>query len=228
MHTAKLNPSKTSRNVTLEAETLLPTQHGTFRMVVFHHGDDPAEHIAMIKGDVHGAVDLPVRMHSECLTSEVMGSMKCDCREQLQAALAHLERVGRGVVVYLRQEGRGIGLINKIKAYALQEKGADTIQANQMLGLGIDNRTYGAAADLLRTLGVQSVKLMTNNPDKLAQLAELGIEVTGRVPVVIASNPHSARYLKVKRDQMAHLLGEEPRTPRFELIRPQSAAGSAR
>lgn len=195
--------------VTLEAETQLPTRSGTFRMVVFHHGDDGADHIAMIKGDVNGAEELPVRVHSECLTSEVMGSLKCDCREQLQAALAHIERAGRGIVVYLRQEGRGIGLVNKVRAYALQEQGADTIEANTRLGLGVDLRTYEQTAALLETLGVRSIRLMTNNPDKLGQLSRLGVKVTGRIPVIIPANPHSAGYLKVKREQMAHLLGLE-------------------
>jgi GTP cyclohydrolase II len=194
--------------LTLHAETRLPTRHGGFRMVVFTYEGEPGEHVAMIKGEVAGALALPVRVHSECLTSEVFGSLKCDCREQLQSALASIERAGRGMVIYLRQEGRGIGLINKVRAYALQESGADTIEANQLLGLPVEGRQYDAAAALLRHLGVQSVKLLTNNPDKLSKLSALGVEVVGRLPVIVAANPHSARYLRVKRERMQHLLGD--------------------
>jgi GTP cyclohydrolase II len=210
--------------ITLEAETNLPTKHGVFRMVVFHYAGDPAEHIAMIKGDLTDAQDVMVRIHSECLTSEVMGSLKCDCREQLQNALNLIEKAGRGMVIYLRQEGRGIGLINKIKAYALQEQGADTIQANELLGLPVEGRHYESAAALLNKLGVKSVKLITNNPEKLRQLGARGIKVAGRVPVIIPANPHSARYLSVKREQMAHLLGEPvaPVAVKHEAVKPEA------
>jgi GTP cyclohydrolase II len=194
-------------DLVLEAETRLPTRAGVFRMVVFRHAGEPGEHIAMIKGDVRGARELPVRVHSECLTSEVLGSLKCDCREQLHRALAQIERAGRGMVIYLRQEGRGIGLINKVKAYALQEQGADTIEANQLLGLPVEGRRYDAAAALLRHLGVESIKLLTNNPDKIEQLTRLGVKVAGRLPVIVPANPHSARYLQVKAEQMDHLFG---------------------
>lgn len=198
----------TDGKLTLHAETQLPTRHGEFRMVVFTYDGEPGEHVAMIKGDVEGAKDLRVRVHSECATSEIFGSLKCDCREQLQSALAAIDRAGRGMVIYLRQEGRGIGLINKVRAYALQERGADTIEANQMLGLPVEGRSYDAAAAVLRHFGVRSVKLLTNNPDKLDKLSALGVKVTGRQPVIIAANPHSARYLSVKRDRMSHLLAE--------------------
>lgn len=199
----------TDGKLTLHAETRLPTRHGKFRMVVFTYEGEPGEHVAMIKGDPRGAKDLPVRVHSECLTSEIFGSLKCDCREQLQSALASVERAGRGMVIYLRQEGRGIGLINKVRAYALQEQGADTIEANQLLGLPVEGRSYDAAAALLEHLGVESVKLLTNNPDKLDKLSALGIDVTGRLPVIVPANPYSARYLEVKRERMAHLLGAD-------------------
>jgi GTP cyclohydrolase II len=191
----------------IEAETQLPTRHGEFRLVVFTFEGEPGEHLAMIKGEVAGGTDVLTRVHSECLTSEVLGSLKCDCRDQLNRALAQIEKAGRGVVVYLRQEGRGIGLINKVRAYALQEQGADTVEANEQLGLPVEGRQYDAAAALLAHLQVQSVRLLTNNPDKIDKLTALGVKVAGRVPVIVAANPHSARYLQVKRDRMDHLSG---------------------
>ena len=198
----------TDGKLTLHAETFLPTRHGKFRMVVFTYEGEPGEHVAMIKGEVRGAEGLLVRVHSECATSEIFGSLKCDCREQLHSALAAIDRAGRGMLIYLRQEGRGIGLINKVRAYALQERGADTIEANQLLGLPVEGRSYDAAAALLATFGVQSAKLLTNNPDKLDKLSALGVKVVGRQPVIVAANPHSARYLRVKKERMAHLLAE--------------------
>ena len=194
--------------LTLHAETHLPTRHGTFRMVVFTYEGEPGEHVAMVKGEVSGAKDLLVRVHSECATSEIFGSLKCDCREQLQSGLAAIDRAGRGMLIYLRQEGRGIGLINKVRAYALQEAGADTVEANQLLGLPVEGRSYDAAAAVLSHFGVKSVKLLTNNPDKLDKLEALGVKVTSRQPVIVAANPHSARYLRVKRERMSHLLAE--------------------
>ena len=168
--------------VILLAEANIPTEHGPFRLAVFQVAGDPAEHLAMIKGSVAGALRSPVRVHSECLTSEVMGSLKCDCRDQLSAGLAHVAKAERGMVIYLRQEGRGIGLVNKIRAYALQEHGADTIAANQMLGLEVDSRKYDAAAALLNHLGVLSIQLLTNNPDKMEQLEGLGVKSPGGSP----------------------------------------------
>ena len=199
--------SQVDSRLVLEAETLLPTRHGEFRLIVFTFEGEPGEHLAMVKGDVAGGENVLARVHSECLTSEVLGSLKCDCRDQLNRALAQIERAGQGVVVYLRQEGRGIGLINKVKAYALQEQGADTVEANEQLGLPVEGRRYDAAAAILRHLEVESVRLLTNNPDKISKLAALGVRVTGRVPVIVAANPHSARYLQVKRDRMDHLTG---------------------
>jgi GTP cyclohydrolase II len=191
----------------IEAESSLPTRYGTFRVLVFRHEREPErEHVAVVAGDVAGGEDVPVRLHSECLTSEVLGSLKCDCREQLESALAHLGRTGRGAVLYLRQEGRGIGLANKIRAYALQARGADTVDANRALGLPDDARDYAQSAAMLRALGIRSVRLMTNNPDKLTALRALGIEVRGRIPVVIPPNPHSRVYLEAKRDRMHHAL----------------------
>jgi GTP cyclohydrolase II len=190
------------------AQTPLPTRHGQFNVFVFRAAHEPEglEHVAIVAGSVNGAEDVPVRMHSECLTSEVLGSLKCDCREQLEAALTRIARNGRGVVLYLRQEGRGIGLTNKIRAYALQAQGVDTVDANRELGLPDDSRTYDQSAAMLRWLGVRSVRLMTNNPEKEQALRTLGVEVRGRIPVLIRPNPHSLAYLETKRDRMQHKL----------------------
>jgi GTP cyclohydrolase II len=195
-------------DLTVEAEAPVPTRFGSFRMAVFRHASDPQkEHVAVIHGDVRGD-DVPVRMHSECLTSEVLGSMKCDCAEQLDRALETIGREGRGVVLYLRQEGRGIGLANKIRAYALQAHGVDTVDANRALGLPDDARRYEMAAAMLQHLGVTSVQLMTNNPEKVDALRSLGIAVNARRPVIIEANPFSAGYLATKRDRMNHALGD--------------------
>ena len=164
------------------------------------------EHCALVFGDVQGKRAVPVRVHSECLTSEVFGSLKCDCREQFERAQAEIARRGFGVLLYLRQEGRGIGLANKIRAYALQALGADTIEANELLHLPVDARSYDVAAAILQELGVQSVELLTNNPEKLDSLRKLGISVEKRIPVLVAANPFSAQYLEVKRRRMQHEL----------------------
>jgi GTP cyclohydrolase II len=190
------------------ASARLPTKHGEFDTHVFQSdgGDfaSPAEHVALVVGDIRGQSGVPVRVHSECLTGEVFGSLKCDCREQLETALGEIVRRGAGAVLYLRQEGRGIGLGNKIRAYALQARGHDTVDANRLLGLPDDARQYGVARDMLDHLGVKSVRLMTNNPDKIAKLRALGVAVVGRLPVVIAPTPHSVGYLEAKRQRMAH------------------------
>lgn len=197
------------------AEAPIPTHYGTFRVLVFRYTDPSAhptlsdEHVALVRGDVAGQTRVPVRVHSECLTSEVFGSLKCDCKEQWDAAQALIGQRGAGVLLYLRQEGRGIGLANKIKAYALQARGADTVEANQQLHLPVDARQYDVAADILRELGVQSVELMTNNPEKQESLSRLGIPVVGRIPLHMAANPHSEEYLTVKRDRMQHLLPDD-------------------
>ncbi len=193
-----------TRSITLEAETSLPTEFGTFVVKIYRapNGDTST---AIVSGKTEGCHDLPVRVHSACFTSEVLGSLKCDCKEQLDFALQYIAKHD-GVVLYLQQEGRGIGLGNKIRAYALQEQGHDTIEANTLLGLPVDARTYDEAADILRDLGVGSIRLMTNNPLKISALKDLGITVSGREPVTIRANEHSAGYLQTKREQMGHLL----------------------
>jgi GTP cyclohydrolase II len=191
----------------VEAQSPLPTRHGAFTVMVFRHVDDPEkEHVAVVAGDVFGKEGVPVRLHSECLTSEVLGSLKCDCKEQLDHALESIAEEGAGVVLYLRQEGRGIGLANKIRAYALQSLGVDTVDANRQLGLPDDARRYDGAAAMLAHLGVRSVRLMTNNPDKVAGLRALGVEVAERLPVLIRPNTHSRGYLEAKRTRMNHSL----------------------
>jgi len=198
-----------SSELLLDAESTIPTWHGDFRCVVFRHRSEPEkEHVALIHGDVEGS-DVLVRVHSECLTGEAFGSLKCDCALQLDLALARIGREGRGLVVYLRQEGRDIGLTNKIRAYALQSRGFDTVDANRALDLPVDARRYDAAAALLRRLKVDGIRLMTNNPDKLLALRNLGVSVRERVPHVVFSYPESAAYLDTKRRRMHHALPPE-------------------
>jgi GTP cyclohydrolase II len=190
----------------------VPTRFGVFELHVFRW-DSPEieatlglsnEHVALVMGEVEGRRNVPVRVHSECMTSEVFGSLKCDCREQLERAQAEIARRGYGVLLYLRQEGRGIGLANKIRAYALQAMGADTIEANEMLHLPVDARQYDVAKAMLEHLGVESIELLTNNPDKVDKLSSLGVAVEKRIPVLVAANPFSAGYLDVKRRRMSH------------------------
>ncbi len=186
------------------ARTLLPTEHGEFDVRVLLD-DAGNEHLAISVGDLAGGEDVPVRVHSECMTSEVFGSLKCDCKPQLEAALAHIQAEGRGLVCYLRQEGRGIGLGNKIRAYALQNAGADTVDANRLLGLPDDTREYSAAARMIEALGIRSVRLLTNNPLKLDGLRALGVTVNGRIAVVTGVNDVNHGYLETKRARMGHL-----------------------
>jgi GTP cyclohydrolase II len=199
-------------HATLVASARIPTRHGQFDTHVFASRDGDAgevkEHVALVYGDIRGKADVPVRMHSECITSEVFGSLKCDCKDQLEAALAEVASRGAGAVLYLRQEGRGIGLANKIRAYDLQSRGADTVDANRLLGLPDDARRYDVARDMLAAFDVKSVRLMTNNPEKVRALAALGVVVSGRLPAIVPANPHSAGYLQAKRARMAHALPE--------------------
>lgn len=207
-HTPALSESSRTE---WQAAAELPTRFGTYKAHVFKTTETDGsvkEHVAMVFGNIVGAAAVPVRIHSECITSEVFGSLKCDCKEQLDSALGQIAQRGMGAVLYLRQEGRGIGLANKIRAYGLQEKGADTVDANRLLGLPDDAREYHAAKDMLEHFCVQSVELMTNNPAKVDAARALGIEVVGRQPVIIAPNPYSAGYLETKRARMAHELPE--------------------
>jgi GTP cyclohydrolase II len=201
---------KRRRKLEAYAEAPLPTERGQFRVVVFRERRTGVEHVAMVKGDVAGEGVL-VRVHSECLTSEVLGSLKCDCRDQLDRALDLIARRGRGVLLYLRQEGRGIGLGNKIRAYALQAKGHDTYEANRLLGFPDDLRRYDIATEMLRALGVVDVDLVTNNPLKVSALVDAGIPVRRRIALPSAVNPHNLAYLEVKRARTGHLIElEEP------------------
>jgi 3,4-dihydroxy 2-butanone 4-phosphate synthase / GTP cyclohydrolase II len=188
------------------AEARIPTEFGEFRIIGYRNDVDKAEHVALVCGDVEGEANVLVRMHSKCLTGAVFGSQRCDCGLQLHGAMEQISREGRGVVVYLDQEGRGIGLLNKLRAYALQDSGADTVQANQSLGFAPDLRNYGIGAQILRDLGLSSIRIMTNNPRKLVGLEGYGLEIVERVPLVAPAHPENRGYLNVKRDKLGHLL----------------------
>ena len=194
------------RLVSIAAETKLPTKFGDFRIIVFKNEVDHKEHLMIVKGDVRGKSDVLMRIHSECLTGDVFGSHRCDCGEQLENALRSIEEQGEGIVIYMRQEGRGIGLTNKIKAYTLQDQGYDTVEANVKLGFPPDMREYSLAAQMLRELDVKSVKLLTNNPEKKEDLERWGITVSKRVPIVIKANSINAKYLNTKKEKMRHML----------------------
>jgi GTP cyclohydrolase II len=184
----------------------LPTRFGFFHVVAFWNHEDEKEHIALVRGDVTGAADVLVRLHSECLTGDALGSLRCDCRDQLEAALTALAREERGILLYMRQEGRGIGLLNKLRAYGLQDHGYDTVEANVALGFRDDEREYAVAAHMLMSLKVRSVRLMTNNPNTLRQIEQYGVPVSGRVPHVIPPNAHNEFYLRTKAEKSGHLI----------------------
>ena len=192
--------------VSLYSEANLPTEFGEFRVHVFRNGADDKEHVALTMGDVQGARGLLVRVHSECLTGESLGSLRCDCREQLRESMRMIAKAGRGLVIYLRQEGRGIGLGNKVRAYALQDEGLDTIDANHQLGFSGDERDYAMAVAILKYFDVKSLLIVTNNPEKIADLKEHGIEIIQRVPIEIQANEYSRDYLRTKRDKAGHML----------------------
>ncbi len=198
-------PSEHEPTVERYAKSELPTRFGPFRVVVYRELDGDKEHLAVIAGEVEGAEDLLIRVHSECLTGEAFHSIRCDCRDQLDLALERIQTAGNGAILYLRQEGRGIGLGNKIRAYAKQDEGLDTVDANLALGFEDDQRGYQVAADMLRDLGVRSVALMTNNPRKVDGLETDGIRVTRRVPHEVESHEHNRDYLKTKQDRLGHL-----------------------
>ncbi|MBN1773466.1 MAG: GTP cyclohydrolase II [Deltaproteobacteria bacterium] len=188
------------------AEAELPTEWGTFRLVVYRAPADGVEHLLVARGELRGAEELLCRVHSECFTGEVLHSLKCDCRDQLIASLERLAAEPVGALVYLRQEGRGIGLGNKVRAYALQQRGLDTVEANLRLGFPADARNYDAAAAILLDQGVRSVALLTNNPDKVEGLERCGVRIARRLPLEIAATPYSETYLETKRTRMGHIL----------------------
>jgi GTP cyclohydrolase II len=213
LSTAHLHAVPASRNlVEFYSEAPLPTRHGLLRAMVFREKGTGKEHVVAVKGDVRGQEGVPVRVHSECLTSEILGSLKCDCREQLERALELVGRSERGAVIYLRQEGRGIGLGNKIRAYALQARGADTYEANRALGFQDDLRRYDVAAEMLKHLGVHSIDLITNNPLKIEGLQAEGVRVRRRIPSLAPSNPHNIGYLRTKRERTGHLIELDQKT----------------
>lgn len=184
----------------------LPSRFGDFHVVAFYNNRDDKEHAAIVHGDVCGGEDVPVRVHSECLTGDAIGSLRCDCRDQLEAALRQIGQTDKGIVLYMRQEGRGIGLTNKIRAYGLQDHGYDTVEANVALGFRDDEREYSVAAHMLFSLRVKSIKLMTNNPRKINDLTQHGVVVSKRIPLIIPPNPHNEFYLKTKAEKSGHLI----------------------
>lgn len=192
--------------VNIAAIAELPSRFGQFHIVAFYNNKDHKEHIALVHGDVCNADDVPVRVHSECLTGDVLGSLRCDCRDQLEAALRLIGQQERGMLLYMRQEGRGIGLINKIRAYGLQEHGYDTVEANLALGFRDDERDYRVAAHMLESLHVKSIRLITNNPRKIEDLTKNGIVVNGRIPLVIPANDYNRFYLETKAVKSGHLI----------------------
>jgi GTP cyclohydrolase II len=198
--------------VKVEAVADLPTRFGSFKVVAFWNNRDGKEHIALVHNDVVGFDRVLTRLHSECLTGDALGSLRCDCRDQLEGALRKLGTMERGLLLYLRQEGRGIGLVNKIRAYALQERGLDTVDANLALGFRDDERDYAVAAHMLASIGVGSVSLLTNNPSKVQQLEQHGIVVAERIPHVIPPNEHNRFYLQTKAARSGHYMpvGQPP------------------
>nr|MBP7478754.1 GTP cyclohydrolase II [Chitinophagales bacterium] len=187
-----------------EVEVDMPTKYGNFRLIAFTQITSKDVHLAIIKGDWKEDEAVPVRVHSSCATGDILHSLRCDCGDQLQKALEYIEKNGQGIVLYMQQEGRGIGLLNKLKAYKLQEVGRDTVEANLELGFQMDQRDYGIGAQILRNLGISKMKLMTNNPKKRVGLIGYGLEVVENIPIEIVPNPHNEKYLMTKRDKLGH------------------------
>lgn len=200
-------------HVDFYSQAVVPTEYGDFRIVVYRERGTGVEHCALVRGEVKGKRELLVRVHSECFTGEVLHSLKCDCREQLDMALRRIAADGAGVVFYLRQEGRGIGLGNKIRAYALQEDGVDTVDANVQLGFAADARRYEMVTQMLADLDIRSIALLTNNPEKVRALTDDGVEVAHRVPMQVEPNDHNRDYLDTKRVRMGHLIEPDPSLP---------------
>ena len=194
--------------VDCEASVRMPTKYGEFKAYGYVNRLNGEHHVALVKGDIGDGKNILCRVHSECLTGDTFGSLRCDCGQQFAAAMTQIEKEGRGILLYMRQEGRGIGLINKLKAYELQEQGMDTVEANVALGFREDQREYYIGAQILRHLGVKSMRLLTNNPDKVYQLKEFGLEIAERVPIQMDATAYDIRYLRTKRDRMGHLLSE--------------------
>lgn len=192
--------------VHIEAIAELPTRFGDFHIVAFSNNRDNKEHVAIIKGEVLEADDVAVRLHSECLTGDVVGSLRCDCRDQLESALKKIGEMDKGIVLYLRQEGRGIGLTNKIRAYSLQDQGLDTVEANLALGFRDDERDYAVAAHMLHSMKIKSIRLMTNNPKKMDQLTQYGVVINGRIPHILPTNEHNRFYLETKVAKSGHMI----------------------
>jgi 3,4-dihydroxy 2-butanone 4-phosphate synthase/GTP cyclohydrolase II len=197
---------KSERLVQRVVQTHLPTRYGDFQINLYRSETDSKEHVAIVKGEINAEVPVLVRVHSECLTGDIFGSLRCDCNDQLISALKMVEKAGAGVVLYMRQEGRGIGLLNKLKAYKLQDEGLDTVEANEKLGFRPDLRDYGIGAQILRDIGVGKMKLLTNNPKKVVGLHGYGLEIVERVALEMDANEINERYLKTKRDKMGHLI----------------------
>lgn len=202
-------PEGTDVCVRVVAIADLPTRFGDYQVVAFWSKADGKEHAAFVHGDIYEKSEVPVRLHSECLTGDAIGSLRCDCRDQLIESLERIGTMENGVVLYLRQEGRGIGFSNKIKAYQLQDAGFDTVQANEILGFRPDERDYGVAAHMLGSLHVNSIQILTNNPSKVADLERHGVEIVRRIPVIVPPNRYNLPYLETKRKRMGHLFDIE-------------------
>lgn len=194
------------RIIEREVEVEMPTSYGDFKLIAYTQTTTNETHLALVKGDISGDEPVLVRVHSSCVTGDILGSLRCDCGEQLHKAMEMVEHEGKGVVLYMNQEGRGIGLLNKLKAYKLQEEGKDTVEANEALGFQMDHRDYGVGAQILNDLGISKIRLMSNNPRKRTGLIGYGLEIVDNVPIEVCSNPHNEKYLQTKRDKMGHTL----------------------